>query len=285
MTCPVRLREDAGVEPSAGEATQVLQSVRARQRQRRRLGQTATAVAGASGCLGLLGVAGASWLLIGGLLSLAGMAVSGWLGLRIQPPRTPEPNADIGTALNRLTGASASTFRWALVGAALLVPISLHLGAFLYLSGLSPISLVEPLLPGTGWARWLGRVMVFDWWIRLAVVFSGLAHFVLVRRCLTLVRRMETGHWVRSGFDEGLSAVGAATKAGLVPGIVFGGLPCFAILCTGLLFVPALFSWAATRHRRELVQLQQVRATTESRAGTVSLAPEPGLAVVEPAGA
>jgi len=117
-----------------------------------------------------------------------------------------------------------------LVGASLLIPLSIHLIAFLVVG-----------MPG--------GLAGFDLWIRLSAFLVGFAHVVLATLAWALACELaQHGSPRRYGAS---GAIGYTTLAGCVPGIIALGVPPLLVALTALLFVPLLFAWAARAIERE----------------------------------
>lgn len=207
---------------------------------------------------------GASWILLAGIpVSL----LAGRLGARTAAADAAREWTEQVQAAQRQL---ATSYQWPLLGLALGMPLVLHLGLFLALAVSSPVQTFLALF--TDGAGTLTQQMGwFDAWIGLSIWVTFLAHTLLARRALRFVSRLEAQTLYRNGFESGLAAVGAATRGGLVPGLLFGGLPCAAIMFTGLCFVPWSFSWAARGHRRDRLALDRLMRAAEPGRGAMSV--------------
>jgi hypothetical protein len=106
---------------------------------------------------------------------------------------------------------------WPLLGTALLLPISLHLGVAL-----------------AGTARFLD----FDWWISLSVVVTAAAHAVYGTMSWTFARDLALGF-----APSPWRPLGWVCLAGLFPGVVLYLVPPILIAMTAVVCVPVPLWW------------------------------------------
>jgi hypothetical protein len=145
--------------------------------------------------------------------------------------------------LDRVLGPSIG---WHLAAMGLLLPLTLHLGVWLALSG--------------------GRFRDFDGWICVSAVSVGIAHLVLAGKCALLPKALREPNGAPPediALAEGWRAFGLAVAAACVPGILWFLIPPLLTAVTGVAFIPLMFHLAGKRLARErttLASLQEVPA-------------------------
>jgi hypothetical protein len=142
----------------------------------------------------------------------------------------PHPAALVVRSIDRLELASIAL---PLTGAALLLPLTLHLPFALAMSGLEG----------------------FDQWCRLSAIIVGHAHLVLAAlfvRHAVRVRRARNPAELKGGGR----ILGWTILASAIPGIMCLGLPPILTGITGLVFIPMAASAAAGRAHEERQRLE-----------------------------
>lgn len=156
--------------------------------------------------------------------------------------RARSRGADVLRLLDRV---HAPSLGWPLAAMGLLLPLTLHLAA---------------------WVLWTGggaleHLKDFDGWIRMSAVYVGLAHLVAAV-CGVIMGNHLGGRLAApeaGAFGRGCVAVCLATLAACVPGIILIGIPPLLTALTGGVFIPLAFHLAGRRLAAERAELAAMR--------------------------
>jgi hypothetical protein len=169
--------------------------------------------------------------------------------------RELEPSGDVISDVARLEHRSAPALAaeladrlerrsvaWPLVGASLILPLTLHLpfGVMLNRSNF---------------------LESFDWWICASLVLVLPAHLLLAFLSWRFARTLS--RWTPSSLQplgSGWAVFGWVCVAGLVPGVVLFAIPPILVALTGLAFIPAMFSIMRRRVLDERLQFEAAAA-------------------------
>jgi hypothetical protein len=179
----------------------------------------------AAGPVALL-ASGACGLLVGGLGRLA------------RRRREGGGAAELVEAVAGAASAGPSSLAAPLVGASLLLPLTLHLLPAAALSTLAEGVRLQALLEG------------FGYYMVLSTLTAGFGYVVLALRSRAFARAL-SGAGAKPGPRAALAAVGWASVASLVPGLFLLGIPSLMVAGTGAAFVPLSFRWARRRGEQE----------------------------------
>ncbi|MDB4997150.1 MAG: hypothetical protein JWM74_4582 [Myxococcaceae bacterium] len=141
---------------------------------------------------------------------------------------------------SRLERASVAT---TLAGWALLMPLTLHF-----------------LVALTQFESWSDCVRSFDGWIDASLVLTGVAHLTLVFLGWRYADKLRAWDHEREDAPGGpWSAWGWTILASCVPGIIALGIPPMIVALTGVLFIPATFTFMRWRVSQERFVLAATR--------------------------
>jgi hypothetical protein len=145
---------------------------------------------------------------------------------------SPQPSVAAARSADRLETASVAL---PLVGLSFAVPLTLH-----YFAGRA-LQIVG------------ADVRDFDAWICASALVVGHAHLTLAVCAVLHARRLRklepVGLLIRDG--AGWRALCWTLLASALPGVLFWGIPPLLTLFTGVIFIPAMFSWAYRTVARE----------------------------------
>jgi hypothetical protein len=147
--------------------------------------------------------------------------------------------------VSRLERASVAA---TLAGWALLTPLSLHL-----------------VVAAAGATSWGDCVTAFDRWIDASLVLTGFAHVTLAVLGWRYANKLRAWDHVREDAPGGgWAAWGWTILASCLPGIIALAIPPIVVALTGLLFIPATFTFMRWRVSQERFVLAAMR-TREDR--------------------
>jgi hypothetical protein len=145
--------------------------------------------------------------------------------------------------LQRVSRLESASVAAPLAGWALLTPLSLHL-----------------IIGATAASSWTDCVTSFDRWIDASLVLTGPAHITLALLGWRYASKLRAwDHEREDAPGGGWAAWGWTILASCVPGIIAIGIPPVIVAATGVLFIPATFTFMRWRVSQERFALAATR--------------------------